>query len=59
MSMYECHQCGRRFDEPDIVQERHGLDFPPYEEVAVFPYCHGYFEEISRSGDIEETDDDY
>lgn len=48
MSMYECHECGRHFDEPDIVQERHGLDTPPYEEIAVCPYCHGYFEEMSK-----------
>jgi hypothetical protein len=43
---YECHNCGRRFEEPDFVVERHGLDTPPYEKVAVCPYCHGYFDEM-------------
>jgi DNA-directed RNA polymerase subunit RPC12/RpoP len=43
---YECHNCGRRFEEPDIITETHGLDTPPYEKVAVCPYCHGYFEEM-------------
>lgn len=43
---YECHNCGRRFEEPDFVTERHGLEVPPYEKMAVCPYCHGYFEEM-------------
>ena len=43
---YECHRCGKRFEEPDFVAERHGLDTPPYEKVAVCPYCYGYFEEM-------------
>jgi DNA-directed RNA polymerase subunit RPC12/RpoP len=43
---YECHNCGRRFEEPDIITETHGLESPPYEKVAVCPYCHVYFEEM-------------
>ena len=43
---YECHRCEKRFEEPDFVTEKHGLDTPPYEKVAVCPYCHGYFEEM-------------
>ena len=44
--MYECHRCGKHFEEPDIITETHGLDSPPYEKVAVCPYCHGWFEEM-------------
>lgn len=44
--MYECHRCGKHFEEPDWVVERYGLDSPPYDKVAVCPYCHGYFEEM-------------
>ena len=43
---YECHRCEKRFEEPDFVTEKHGLDTPPYEKVAVCPYCYGYFEEM-------------
>lgn len=43
---YECHNCGRRFEEPDIITETHGLDSPPYEKIDVCPYCKGYFSEI-------------
>lgn len=43
---YECHNCGRRFEEPDIITETHGLDSPPYEKIGVCPYCKGYFAEI-------------
>ena len=43
---YECHNCGRRFEEPDIITERHGLDSPPYEKIGICPYCKGYFSEI-------------
>lgn len=46
MCRFQCHECDRRFEEPDWVVERHGLDTPPYEKVAVCPYCHGYFEEM-------------
>ena len=43
---YECHNCGRRFEEPDIITETHGLDIGPYEKIGVCPYCKGYFAEI-------------
>lgn len=45
---YECHNCGKRFEEPHIIEERHGLDTPPYEKIAVCPYCKGYFEEMQE-----------
>ena len=48
MFRYECHNCGKKFEQPDIVQERHGLGYPPYEDVTVCPYCHGYFEEMQK-----------
>ena len=38
--MCECHNCGRRFKEPDIVTEPHG------EKVGVCPFCHGYYEAV-------------
>lgn len=46
MSKYECTECGFCFDEPDIIEEQHGCDTPPYEKIGVCPRCHGYFEEV-------------
>lgn len=37
--MFICNECGEIFDEPKIVRETHGLDCPPYEEIAVCPCC--------------------
>ncbi len=37
--MYRCDTCKRSFDEVQIIEETHGLDCPPYEKVAVCPYC--------------------
>ena len=45
---YQCHECDRSFEEPDIITETHGLDTPPYEKIAVCPYCKGYFEEMQE-----------
>ena len=45
---YECHNCGKRFEEPHIIEEKHGLDTPPYEKIGVCPYCKGYFEEMQE-----------
>lgn len=36
-----CKECGKFFDEVRNYEERHGLDCPPYESVAVCPYCNG------------------
>ena len=44
MCRFQCHECDRRFEEPDFVTERHGLESPPYEKMAVCPYCKSYFE---------------
>lgn len=38
-----CLECGELFDEPAKIIERHGLDSPPYEEMAVCPHCGGAF----------------
>ena len=40
MLRYKCDDCGREFEEPDIVTEPHG------EKVGCCPYCHGWFEEV-------------
>lgn len=45
---YQCHECDRSFEEPDIITETHGLDTPPYEKIGVCPYCKGYFEEMTQ-----------
>lgn len=34
-----CKGCNRLFDTPEIYDEKHGLDAPPYERVAVCPVC--------------------
>lgn len=43
---YQCHECDRSFEEPDFVIETHGFELPPYEKMAVCPYCKGYFEQM-------------
>ncbi len=37
--MYRCDNCKRHFNDAHIVEETHGLDTPPYERVAVCPFC--------------------
>ena len=39
--MYECTDCGQRFEKPAYYYEKHGLDTPPYEKIAVCPTCKG------------------
>jgi hypothetical protein len=45
--MLICRDCGYIFgeDEVDYYEERHGLDYPPYEKVFCCPSCQGDFEE--------------
>ena len=38
--MYICNNCMAVFSRPDTIQEKHGLDSPPYETVPVCPTCH-------------------
>lgn len=37
--MYYCDSCGAKFETPEILKEKHGMDGPPYEEVPVCPVC--------------------
>ena len=37
--MLICTDCGRVFDSPRHIVERHGLDAPPYEEYDACPFC--------------------
>ena len=41
---YQCHECDRQFEEPDIVTETHGMTDGSCEKHGVCPYCKGYFE---------------
>ena len=34
-----CENCKRTFDIPKFYFEKHGLDAPPFERVAVCPHC--------------------
>ena len=43
--MYVCVNCGQLFEMPAHVTEKHGFDYPPYEEVAMCPFCGGDFVE--------------
>lgn len=36
---FYCNRCHKFFNTPKIYCEKHGLDFPPYERVAVCPFC--------------------
>lgn len=46
MCRYQCHECDRRFEEPDIITETHGMIDGSCEKIGVCPYCKGYFEEV-------------
>ncbi len=37
--MYICTDCGRKFEKFDLFFEEHGFDEPPFEGVAVCPFC--------------------
>lgn len=34
-----CKKCHKFFDTPKLYYEKHGLDCPPYEAVAICPMC--------------------
>lgn len=36
-----CKDCFRYFYQPNIYEEKHGLDSPPYERVAICSKCGG------------------
>jgi hypothetical protein len=46
--MFKCNNCEHIFEsgEEKIVYERHGLECPPYEKIAVCPICEGNFREF-------------
>ena len=46
--MFICYECGHTFYEPKHWEEKHGLDYPPYENVSGCPYCGGSFTEAYR-----------
>lgn len=37
--MYYCTDCGKRFESPKVIYERHGLKFSPFEEFLFCPHC--------------------
>lgn len=45
---YRCHECDRRFEDPDIITESHGFNDGIAEERGVCPFCKGYFEEMHK-----------
>lgn len=45
---YQCHECDRQFEEPDIITETHGMTDGSCEKIGVCPYCKGYFEEMHK-----------
>ena len=56
--MYICNSCKGEFEVAKTVIETHGLDTPPYEKIAVCPYCGTTdFEEIDED-DLEEDDEE-
>lgn len=44
MCKHQCHECDRRFEEPDIITETHGMTDGSCEKIGVCPYCKGYYE---------------
>lgn len=46
MCRYQCHECDRQFDKPDVIKETHGFKDGSYEEFGVCPYCKGFYEEV-------------
>ena len=36
---FYCKNCKRFFDETKSLEERHGLSSPPYEIIAICPFC--------------------
>ena len=45
---YRCNECNKYFNQEKYYEEKHGLDSPPYEKVAICPKC--------GSGDFFEFD---
>lgn len=43
--MFVCKECGHVFEEPEYWVEKHGFDYPPYEEWSGCPNCRGDYVE--------------
>lgn len=50
--MYECYNCGCRFEEPKVTYETHGLEYPPFQKIYVCPECG-----VDDMGEVEEDDE--
>lgn len=37
--MLICKTCGAEFNETKFITEAHGFELPPYEKIAVCPFC--------------------
>ena len=55
--MYQCCNCDAIFEEPKVVYERHGLEYPPYEKLYVCPEC-GVNDLVEVDDPEEEEEDD-
>lgn len=54
MGMFVCLDCGRKFEIPVRIVEKHGWDYPPYEEYDGCPYCAGAIELLCEDYDADE-----
>lgn len=52
---WKCEDCGRVFDEPLYIEERHGLPGPYKEVFAYCPWCRSSWID-PWTGDEEETE---
>ena len=62
--MFRCCECGNLFEEGEqaTLEERHGLDSPPYEKWSGCPVCKGGYEEVyqcEECGDWHTEDELY
>ena len=39
MKKFICQECGYKFDEPSVIEERHGFTHGPFERFEVCPGC--------------------
>ena len=54
--MFVCVECGHVFDEDEVDtwEERHGLDYGPYEPWSGCPSCNGGYVEAHRCNCCDE-----
>ena len=46
--MFICTECNSVFEEPELWEETHGLNTPPYEQWYGCPYCSGSYIETYK-----------